>query len=40
MINYDKKYYSNLWNSMDFEKAQDSLDNLQERLAVAFKEKN
>ena len=40
MTNYDKKYYSDLWNSIDFEKAQDSLDNFQERLAIASKEKN
>lgn len=40
MTNYDKNYYSDLWNSIDFEKAQNSLDNLQERLAIASKEKN
>lgn len=34
MANNNKKYYSNLWNSIDSEKAQHSLDSLQERLVV------
>lgn len=40
MINNNKKYYSDLWNSIDFGKAQDSLDSLQERFVIASKERN